>query len=85
MSVSTPVRTDWFTRAVAAVAILGPILLVVISAALPEGARGHLIVDGHVFIVTTLATALILRLVYALGFSHARRRLASSQNRALSA
>jgi hypothetical protein len=37
------------------------------------------------FIVTALATALILRAVYALGFSRARKRLALSQNLPLTA
>ena len=85
MTNSSPVRSDWFTRAVAAFAIAGPIFLVVLSAALPLGSRGRLIVDGHVFIVAVLASALIARGVYALGFSHARRRLLVSQNRPLTA
>jgi hypothetical protein len=85
MTVSTSVKSDLFTRAVAGLAILGPILLVAISGTLPEGSRGQLIVDGHVFIETALATALILRGVYALGFSHARKRLASSQTYPLTA
>jgi len=78
MTVSISVKGDLFTRAVAAVAILGPILLVVFSATQPQGSRGELIVDGHVLITTALATALILRAVYALGFSHAHKRLALS-------
>jgi hypothetical protein len=81
----TDIKSDFFTRAVAAVSIVGPILLVVVSATLPQGSRGQLIVDGHVFIVAALATALILRGVYALGFSHARKHLALSQNRPLTA
>jgi hypothetical protein len=85
MSISTPVKNDLLTRAMAAVAIVGTILLVMLSGTLPQGSRGQLIVDGHVFIVTALATALILRGVYALGFSHARKRLASSRNRPLTA
>ena len=78
MTVSSPVRSDLFTRALATVAILGPILLVAFCGTLPEGSRGQLIVDGHAFLVIALATALILRGVYALGFSHARKRLALS-------
>ncbi len=85
MSNSTPIKSALFTRAVAAVAIGGPIFLVLFSGTLPQGSRGQLIVDGHMFIVSALATALILRTVYALGFSHARKRLALSQNLPLTA
>lgn len=85
MTVSSPVKSDLFTRALTAVAILGPILLVVFCGTLPQGSRGEWIVDGHVFIVTALATALTLLGVYALGFSHARKRLALSHNRRLTA
>ncbi len=82
---STSIKSDLFARAVAAVAIGGPIFLVLFSGTLPQDSRGQLIVDGHIFIVTALATALILRTAYALGFSHARKRLASSQNIPLTA
>lgn len=85
MDISTPVKRDFFIRAVAAVSIIGPILLVVLSGTLPEGSRGQLFVYGDGFIVAALAAALILRGVYALGFSHARKRLALSQNGPLTA
>ena len=87
MSTSTPVNGDYFTRALAAVAILGPILLVIIAGTLPEGEgmRGDLIVDGHIFIAATLATALLLRVAYGMGFSRARRLLTASPNRSLTA
>lgn len=85
MTTSSPVKSDLFTRALTAVAILGPILLVVFCGMLPPGSRGEFIVDGHVFIVTALATALTLRGVYALGFGHARKRLAVSHKRPLTA
>jgi hypothetical protein len=49
--------------------IVGPILLVVFADTLAQGSRGQLIVHGHGFIVAALATALILRGVYALGLS----------------
>ena len=86
MTAST-VQSIFFTRAFTAVAILGPILLVIIAGTLPEGTsvRGDLIVNGHIFIVTALATALVLRVVYGMGFSHARKLLASSPNRSLTA
>ena len=61
MTTSTAFQGDFFTRAITAVAILGPILLAIIAGTLPEGMRGDLIVDGHIFIAATLATALLLR------------------------
>lgn len=85
MTDSTPIKSDLVTRAVAAVAIGGPIFLVLFSATLPQGSRGPLIVDGLMFIVAALATALILRSVYALGFRHARKRFALSQDLRLTA
>jgi len=91
MTISNPVKASYFTRAFSAIAILGPILLVIIAGTLPEGRsiRGDLIVDGHIFIVAALATALVLRAVYGMGFNNAlknaRERLASSANRPLTA
>ena len=85
MTTSTPVQSNFFTRAFTAVAILGPILLVIIAGTLPEdtAVRGDLIVNGHIFIVAALVSALALRLVYGMGFSHARKLLLSSPNRLL--
>ena len=85
MSTSTRIQRDLFTRAITALAILGPILLVIIAGNLPVGMRGHMIVTGHMFIVAALATALALRGVYTMGFGHARKLLTSSPHRYLSA
>ena len=85
MSTSTRIQRDVFTRAITALAILGPILLVIIAGNLPVGMRGELIVTGHMFIVAALATALALRGVYMLGFGHAHKLLSSSPHRYLSA
>jgi hypothetical protein len=72
MTTSTHDHSDFFIRAAAAVAILGPILLVMIAGTLPEGlTRGQVVVFGDGGIVVALATALVLRAVYGLGFSKA--------------
>ena len=83
MSTSAPHQSDFFTRAFTALAILGPILLVIFAGRLPDGMRGNWIVNGHIFIVAALSTALALRAVYGMGFSRARELLASSLNRSL--
>ena len=86
MTTSTYDQSDFFIRAAAAVAILGPILLVMISGTMPEGlARGQLIVSGHIGIVVALATALVLRAVYGLGFSKAFKLAASKPNHSVTA
>jgi hypothetical protein len=79
-------HSDFFLRAVVAVAILAPILLVMIAGTMDEGlARGQLIVSGHLGVVAILATALVLRAVYGLGFSKARQLAASQPNQSLTA
>jgi hypothetical protein len=81
MTTSTQHHSDFFLRAFTTVAILGPILLVMIAGTLPEGlARGQLIVLGDGGIVVALATALVLRTVYGLGFSNAFKLAASRSN-----
>lgn len=89
MTISNPTKTDLFARAFTAVAVLGPILLTIVAGTQPEGMRGDLIVNGHISIVAALAIALLLRVVYELGFNkafkNARKLLASSPNRSLTA
>lgn len=82
---SNPANSELLTRALTAVAILGPILLVIVAGTLPQGTRGELIVNGHMLVVAALATGLMLRAAYELGFGHARKLLASSPNRSLTA
>jgi len=65
-------RADRFVRGIAAVAMLGPMLLVIMAGMLPEGlARGQLIVWGNGGIAIALTLALLLRIAYAIGFSRA--------------
>jgi hypothetical protein len=73
MNTGTHQHSKFFYSALAAVAILGPIFLVVAAGALPEGVqqRGNLIVHGHEVLLTILAAALALRAAYTMGFSKA--------------
>ena len=82
MTTATKNHSDFFYRAIAAVAITAPILLVFASGALPEGLeRGEFIVDGHGVILAILATALVLRAAYTLGFSNALKKISASEPR----
>ena len=72
MKTSTKSYSDFFYRALAAVAIVAPILLVIAAGTLPEDLeRGDLIVYGHGVVLAVLATALILRAAYISGFKSA--------------
>jgi len=81
MTASTSANNNFFTRAVTAFAILGPMLLVVLAGTLPTGERGELIVVGHLFIVAALAVALALRGAYQTGFGRARKLMSSTPRR----
>lgn len=74
-----------FAPALAALAMLGPILLLVLASSLPIGQRGQFVVDGHIFLVALLATALTLRAVYEIGFERARKLFAVSANEPVTA
>jgi hypothetical protein len=76
MTTSTTNHSDFFYSALAAVAIIAPILLVIAAGTLPEGLdRGDLIVYGHGGVLAVLATALVLRAAYILGFNKALQKL----------
>lgn len=81
MTTSTANDKSFFTRAVAAVAILGPVLLVALAAALPDGERGELIVNGHIFLVGVLGVAIALRAAYDFGFERAHKLRSSTPRR----
>ncbi len=81
MTTSTKNHSDFFYRALAAVAMVGPILLVIAAGTSPEGLeRGDLIVYGQGVVVAVLASALVLRAAYTLGFSKALKSAASEPN-----
>ena len=72
MTTSTKNHGDFFYRSLVAVAMIGPILLVIAASTLPEGLeRGALIVYGHGVLLAVLATTLVLRAAYAWGFRQA--------------
>ena len=86
MKTSTKSYSDFFYRALAAVAIVAPILLVIAAGTLPEDLeRGDLIVYGYGVVLAVLATALALRAAYTLGFSRALRIAASEPNYSVTA
>jgi hypothetical protein len=63
---------DLFYRAIAAVAMIGPILLIIAADQLPENPEtGEFVVYGHGVIVAILAIAMSLRAAYARGFIRA--------------
>jgi len=79
-------RGEYFVRAVTAVAICAPLLVLMISGTLPEGlARGQLIVLGYSAIVGALTAAVVLRAVYGLGFSNAFKLAAATSPQRFSA
>jgi len=81
MTTSTKNHSDLFYGALAGVAMITPILLVFAAGTLPEGPeRGALIVYGHGVLLAALATILVLRAAYALGFSQALKIAASVPN-----
>ena len=81
MNTGTHQHSKFFYSALAAVAMLGPILLVFAAGTLPEGVqqRGNLIVHGHEVLLAILAAALALRAAYTLGFSKALKIMRSQQ------
>jgi hypothetical protein len=86
MTTFTKHHGDFFYRALAAIAIIAPILLVIAAGALPEGVeRGNLIVYGHEVVLAVLATALVLRAAYTSGFSKAFKIAASEPNYSVTA
>ena len=86
MTTATKNDGDFFYRALAAVAMIGPILLVFAAGTLPEGLeRGDLIVYGHGVVLAVLVTALVLRAAYTWGFSKALQSSALEPNHSVTA
>jgi hypothetical protein len=86
MTTFTKHHSDRFYHALAAVAIIAPILLVFATDTLPEGLeRGELIVYGYGVVLAVLATALVLRATYAVGFSKALKIAAAVPNYSVTA
>lgn len=86
MSVFSKYHSDSFYRRLTAIAIGGPMLLVLAVGQLPAGLeRGDLIVYGHGVVLAIIATALGLRAAYAVGFSRALKIMASAPGKSVTA
>lgn len=78
MTTFTKYHGNFFYRAIAAVAMIGPILLIIAAGKLPDGPEtGEFVVYGHGVILAVLATAMSLRAAYARGFIKAWKIAAS--------
>jgi hypothetical protein len=71
MKTRTNEEGNFFYRAIAAVAMLGPILMVIAASSMPVGVRGEFVVKGHAVVLAILAIALVLRAAYIVGFKSA--------------
>jgi len=86
MTTSTKNHSDFFYRALAAVAMIGPMLLTIAVSQLPEGTeRGEFMVYGLGAVLAVLVTALVLRAAYTLGFSKALKIAVSAPNYSVTA
>ena len=78
MSTFTKYHGDFFYRALAAILMIGPVLLIIAAGAMPDELRtGRLVVYGHGAILAVVAGAMVLRAVYARGFVDAWKIAAS--------
>lgn len=86
MTTFTKYHSDFFYRALAGVAIMAPILLIFAAGTLPEGLeRGELIVYGYGVVLAVVATALVVRAAYAVGFRKALKIAAAVPNYSVTA
>jgi phosphotransferase system glucose/maltose/N-acetylglucosamine-specific IIC component len=70
MTPTTPKNTNLFNCIFVSLAIFTPILMVIVAA---------MVVTGHKFLAAILGLALVLRVVYELGFTHAHKRPAEGR------
>ncbi len=72
MSTFTKYHGDFFYRALAAVLMIGPVLLVIAAGTMPDDPKtGEFMAYGHGAILAVVAAAMMLRAVYARGFVNA--------------
>jgi hypothetical protein len=75
-----------FYGVIVAVAMIGPILLIITAGKMPEDLqRGELIVFGHGVILAAVAAAMVVRAAYALGFNKALKIAVSGPNYSVTA
>ena len=86
MRTYTKTQSNFFYGALAAVAMIGPILLVIAAGTMPESPdTGEFIVYGHGLVLAILAAALVLRAAYERGFSKALSNAAARPNYSVTA
>ncbi len=74
---STTTHGGLFYGTLAAIAMIGPVSLVIAAASMPESpSTGQFVVYGHGIILAVVATALVLRVAYGWGYSHALKIVA---------
>lgn len=81
MTTSTDNHSNFFYSGVAALAVLAPIGLVCAAGTLPVGQKGGFIVSSFEAVLSVIATVLVLRAAYTLGFSKALKSGSSPMNR----
>lgn len=80
MTTSTNNHSNFFYSGIAALAVIAPIGLVCAAGTLPEGQKGGFIVSSFGAVLSVIATALVLRAAYTLGFSKALKTASSQTN-----
>jgi hypothetical protein len=86
MTTSTKTHSDFFYGALAAIAMIGPMLLVIAAGTMPERPEtGEFVVYGHGIVLAVLATALVLRVAYVRGYSKALKIVAPEPNYSMTA
>lgn len=74
----------FFNGALAAAAMAGPIILLIVASRMPPTPQtGAFVVYGHEILLATLSIALVLRAAYAWGFSKALGIAASAASQTL--
>jgi hypothetical protein len=65
MTTSTKTHSGFFYSALAAIATIGPMLLVIAAGTMPENPKmGEFVVCGYGIVLAVLATTLVLRVAY---------------------
>ncbi len=78
MTTFTKYHGDFFYRTLAAVLMIGPVLLIIAAGTMPDDPKtGELMAYGHGTILAVVAGAMVLRAAYARGFVNAWKIAAS--------
>jgi threonine/homoserine/homoserine lactone efflux protein len=81
MTTSTKSHGGFFYSALAAIAMIGPMLLVVAAGTMPERPEmGEFVVYGHGIVLAVLAAALVLRVAYVWRYRKAMEIVAPEPN-----